>query len=286
MHINMKYYIVTISAIFIALGIGLLLGFNLNSDGVFSKQQTQMVNQLEDKFKNIKSENQRLEDKTLNLTKENENLNTYIESTYGSVVDNRLLGKNIGIIQTSEDYFFPNVKDFIYKAKGNIAFEVVIKDTIKDFDFNILNTELGITIKDKNELVQYICKMLFENKNVDFVNKLSEKGLIEVKLLNLNFEKLDNVVIEGGSISEKNNFDLKDKNIISYFKSKNVALVGAERVDSKFSFVQMYKKNKISTIDNIDSILGEISLIMVLQGKEGHFGVKESSEKFMPFEVK
>ena len=32
MNINMKYYIVTICAIFIALGVGILVGFNLNYD--------------------------------------------------------------------------------------------------------------------------------------------------------------------------------------------------------------------------------------------------------------
>ena len=29
MHINMKYYVVTIGAIFISLGVGMLVGFNL-----------------------------------------------------------------------------------------------------------------------------------------------------------------------------------------------------------------------------------------------------------------
>ena len=33
MHINMKYYIVSIGAIFLALGIGILVGFNLNNNG-------------------------------------------------------------------------------------------------------------------------------------------------------------------------------------------------------------------------------------------------------------
>ena len=32
MHINMKYYIVSIGAIFISLGIGILVGYNLNYD--------------------------------------------------------------------------------------------------------------------------------------------------------------------------------------------------------------------------------------------------------------
>ena len=38
MNINMKYYIVTIASIFLALGIGIIVGFNLNYDQELSKQ--------------------------------------------------------------------------------------------------------------------------------------------------------------------------------------------------------------------------------------------------------
>ena len=286
MHINMKYYIVTICAIFIALGLGLLLGFNLNSDGMLSKQQIQIINELEEKFKNIKAENQNLENKTLSLTKETENYSLYVENTYSSVIDNRLLGKTIGIIQTSEDYFFPNIKDFVYKAKGNIAFEILLKDSVNEIDIQALNTEIGINLQDKNALVKYMCKLLYEDKNIDLINKLVQKGIIEVKSLNLNYEKLDNIILEGGSLSNKNSSLVKDKNVIEYFKSKNISIAGCERKDTQYSYVPIYKKMKISTVDNVDSVIGQISLIMVLQGKEGHFGVKDTSEKFMPFEIK
>ena len=54
MHINMKYYIVSIGAIFIALGIGMLVGFNLNYDQEMSKQQANIISDLDKKFDNLK----------------------------------------------------------------------------------------------------------------------------------------------------------------------------------------------------------------------------------------
>ncbi len=288
MHINMKYYIVTISAIFIALGIGVLIGFNLNSDGIFNKQQTQIIEELEGRFANIKGENETLEKQIVHLTKNNENLNKYIENTYDYVIDNKLLGKNIGIIQTTEDYFYPNVKEFIYKAKGNVVFEILIKDKVVDnIDLNLLGQELNIPLKDKQELVKYICKVIYEDKNADLLNKLNEKGLIEIKGSNLNYDKLDALVLEGGSI-EKNEerVNIIDSNIIDYFKNNNVNLIGSERTDTQSTYIPFYKQSKISTIDNLDEAMGKISLIMVLEGKIGHFGIKETAEAFMPLEVK
>ncbi|MEN2258220.1 copper transporter [Paraclostridium benzoelyticum] len=63
MHINMKYYIVTIGAIFIALGIGMLVGFNLNYDQELSKQQAAIIDDLDAKFEDIKTTNDELEGK-------------------------------------------------------------------------------------------------------------------------------------------------------------------------------------------------------------------------------
>ena len=67
MHINMKYYIVTIGAIFISLGIGMLVGFNLNYDQELSKQQAQIINDLDVKFEDLRDTNNNLEAKLKNV---------------------------------------------------------------------------------------------------------------------------------------------------------------------------------------------------------------------------
>ena len=54
MHINMKYYIVSIGAIFISLGIGILVGYNLNYDQALSEQQASIINDLDSKFNKLK----------------------------------------------------------------------------------------------------------------------------------------------------------------------------------------------------------------------------------------
>ena len=61
MHINMKYYIVSIGAIFISLGIGILVGYNLNYDQELSKQQASVISDLDNKFDALKVTNDNLE---------------------------------------------------------------------------------------------------------------------------------------------------------------------------------------------------------------------------------
>ena len=56
MNINMKYYIVTIGSIFLALGIGIIVGFNLNYDQELSKQQSEVLSEFEDRFDSLNQE--------------------------------------------------------------------------------------------------------------------------------------------------------------------------------------------------------------------------------------
>ncbi|MEJ8553677.1 copper transporter [Tepidibacter sp. Z1-5] len=288
MNVNMKYFIVTLSAIFISLGIGILIGFNLNSNGEFDEQQTQIIDDLEKKFNLIKEENNKREDKILHMTKENENLNKYIENSFSYIVDNKLKEKNIGIIKTTEDYFYPNVEEVINKANGNVAFNIVIKDKlVNEFEIDGLNKEFNLNLKDKNELINYICQITYLDKNIELLNKMSQKGIIEIKTLNLEYNNLDTVILEGGSLeNNENKLNIVDKNVIKYFKDKNVNLLGTERRDVQNSYIPFYKESKISTIDNLDEVMGKISLIMVIEGKTGHFGVKNTADEFTPLEIK
>ncbi|WFD09020.1 copper transporter [Tepidibacter hydrothermalis] len=288
MNVNMKYFIVTLSAIFISLGIGILIGFNLNTNGAFDEQQTQIIDDLENKFNLMKEENTKKENDILNITKENENLNKYIENSFSYVVDNKLEGKNIGIIKTTEDYFYPNVEEVINKANGHMAFNIVIKDKlINEFEIAELNKVFNLNLKDKNEFINYICQITYVDKNTDLLNQMNEKGIIEIKTLNLEYNNLDAVILEGGSLkNNENKLNIVDKNIIKYFKDNNINLLGTERRDVQNSYIPFYKESKISTIDNLNEVMGKISLIMVIEGKTGHFGVKETADEFTPLEIK
>ena len=103
MHINMKYYIVSIGAIFISLGIGILVGYNLNYDQALSEQQASIINDLDSKFNKLKDTNDSLEKSLDNLKGEYNKAIDFINENVDSLVLNRLTDKSIGIISTNQD---------------------------------------------------------------------------------------------------------------------------------------------------------------------------------------
>ena len=79
----------------------------------------------------------------------------------------------------------------------------------------------------------------------------------------------------------KNSFELKEKNIISKLKSEKKYLVAVQREESTSEFIKLCSDLNISTIDNIDSEVGKISLTMLV--KVGNYGVGENTTDLMPF---
>ena len=285
MFINMRYYITTISAIFIALGIGILIGFNLNSKDILSSQQANLIEQMDKKVVKVKSENEILQSTVKSLTEKNEDMNKYMEKTYGKIIEGRLVGKNIGILQTTEDYFFEGIQNLPKEAGAGIAYEAVLKDKVNEVnDFAKLSQELNVEIKDKKALINLIIESLSDKvKNQQRLDYFTAQGYIEIKSISDTPVSVQGLVILGGS-EIKNEEKLKniDKNVIDICREKGIMALGAERTDSKASYIEFYKQNKISTIDNVDELMGRISMVVVLQGEKGHYGIKETSQDLMP----
>lgn len=285
MFINMKYYITTISAIFIALGIGILIGFNLNSKDILSSQQANLIEQMDKKVVKVKSENEILQSTVKSLTEKNEDMNKYMEKTYGKIIEGRLVGKNIGILQTTEDYFFEGIQNLPKEAGAGVAYEAVLKDKVNEVtDFAKLSQELNVEIKDKKALINLIIESLSDKvKNQQRLDYFTAQGYIEIKSISDAPVSVQGLVILGGS-ETKNEEKLKniDKNVIDICREKGIMALGAERTDSKASYIEFYKQNKISTIDNVDELMGRISMVVVLQGEKGHYGIKETSQDLMP----
>ena len=59
-------------------------------------------------------------------------------------------------------------------------------------------------------------------------------------------------------------------------------MVGVEQVPTDPSSVGFFGENSVSSVDNIDRPAGKVSLVYVLAGAEGSFGVKSGSEQLLP----
>lgn len=289
MNINMKYYIVTIGSIFLALGIGIIVGFNLNYDQELSKQQSEVLSEFEDRFDSLNQEKADLNTQIDRLTQEYDELLSYISQNYNILVADALTEKNTGIILTNEkNDYSEELESLIKDANGNLAFSIVLKDTIEDEKkLKELSDEIDTDIKTSQDCINYIVDSLNGENAKKALQQLQDLDLIEVKSLNDNYASYDSVVIVGENEDEnmKNSFEVKEKNLISKLKAEKKYLVAVQREASNSQFINLCSDSNISTIDNIDSEIGKISLTMLIKDESivGNYGTGENVTDLMPF---
>ena len=290
MHINMKYYIVSIGAIFIALGIGMLVGFNLNYDQEMSKQQANIISDLDKKFDNLKEKNDTLEKDLANITEEYNKSIEFIDANFDKILVNELLDKNIGVISTnqSEDYT-KDIEETIVKANGNIAFNIAIKNTIYDEKkLEEVSTKLGLEIKDANDIVTYILDSLNSTDAKVKLASLEELELIKVNDINNEYMSYDSVVLAGGSDSKtsKDDFEKIDKFLISKLKEEKKSVVGVQKSTTTNSYIELYSNEKVSTVDNIEQKSGKLAMVILLKDSNilGNYGILDTAQSTLPYQ--
>ena len=290
MHINMKYYIVSIGAIFIALGIGMLVGFNLNYDQEMSKQQANIISDLDKKFDNLKEKNDTLEQDLDKITEEYNKSIEFIDANFDKILVNELLDKNIGVISTnqSEDYT-RDIEETIVKANGNIAFNIAIKNTIYDEKkLEEVSTKLGLEIKDANDIVTYILDSLNSTDAKVKLASLEELELIKVNDINNEYMSYDSVVLAGGSDSKtsKDDFEKIDKFLISKLKEEKKSVIGVQKSTTANSYIELYSNEKVSTVDNIEQKSGKLAMVILLKDSNilGNYGILDTAQSILPYQ--
>lgn len=282
---NMKFYVISIVAIFAALGIGIYIGFAFDTQSFVVEQREDIIQKLEEKFDFLKTENQDLKLELKELELENENCHTYIVSTYEEMVKDRLLGKSVAIIETKDDYMYSGVGQILELAGAKVVNVVTINEKI--MDRNLLGRiyeQLGMSTEGIDLVPNVVKEMTMEiinGENSNFIKRLEENHIINmVGIVN---EPVDYIIIAGGSVKEdRERLNLIDKTIVETTKEMEKNIIGIEKTKTGFSYMENYKGLKISTVDNVDTIIGKVSLVLAMEGRPGHYGTKITAEELIP----
>lgn len=290
MIINLKYYVITIVAIFLAIGIGIFIGIMLDGQELIVEQQQQLVSQLESKFGDFKAKQDEQQQRIDFLNAEREKNLRFMDTAYPEMAANTLKGLDVLILETSEDYAYSGISDPFKLAGVQSVTNILIKDSFFLAD-DVTAQEVSATLQLKGsskeeiqkQLIRSFTNALVKGDNIHLLEYLNEQKMIEYPE-GVPFP-VDHIVIAGGSSTdEKGILNSLEVPMINIIKASNIPVMAVEKLNVAFSNIPDYKKLRISTVDNVDTIIGKISMLMVVSGQEGHFGEKETAEQLMPEE--
>lgn len=279
MVIDIKYYIITIAVIFISLGIGIIIGFNMNGEQIYLTQQQQLIDSLEDTFAELRTEGDNLRKKVEKLEKEKEESDVFIEKAYYEIVNNKLSDLTIAIVQTTENYYYNDVQEVLKGAGAIIPMHLLYTEKF----FNLTKEELGDInyffglelTKSKliNQINNDIIGLLIDNRTSNLLDYLIDNEFIQLIHYKEYTKAIDQVIVAGGYQNQDNErINLIDLNLINKLQDNNITVIGIERSDVSYSCIPSYERKGIPTIDNVETLSGRISLILLSSGREEDFG--------------
>lgn len=289
MGMDIKYLVVSITAIFISLSIGILIGSNMKSGGFILEQQQLLINSLEEKFHEHNMESKNLSSLNEALMNEIELKDSYLNTFYNKMTLEKLNNINIVVIQTNSfkgDY----IHEAVTKAGGNIISHIVIDTDLLNLSQNELAAINNLFYynlsydKLMNRVGEELIEYILTDKSTSLINYLLSSGYISFNSEEMaKATPIDKLIITGGFYSPNPHISRSLMNQLLFTSRTNyVDVVGVETTDTIDSLISIFVEHNISTVDNIDSLLGRLSLVLVLNGIEGHYGETEHAYDLLP----
>lgn len=282
---NIKFYVILVVSIFAALGIGVYIGFILDVQDLVADQRTEIVSEIEDRFDFLSEENSELRQSLDKIKLTNSKYEYFIESTHEEIIKDKLKDINVAIIETNSDYMYSGTGQVLDMAGAKLTNVTTITDKLMNEDLLVeLYNKLEIPIPEDNIIkntIENLAQVILSGETNELINELNNEGFIEV-VGPIN-EPIKYVIVAGGSLVDPGErIKLIDNTIIDISREMLVPVIGIEKSEANYSYMGAYKEFNITTIDNIDTIIGKVALVLAMEGRPGHYGLKETAEDLVP----
>jgi hypothetical protein len=277
--IDYKYHIISLVAVFLALGVGILIGSMALGNEFIGEQQEALINRLEGDFQQLRIQNGLTRSE---LAAANETVQEYEELCrlmMSAVIRDKLQNYRVVVIQTNDGCSLEHIINPLETAGAEIGAVISVLG-----DFSLANVSTSLFHSGSGE-VSEVLNMLGEaillGDENGLIDDLSARKLVKITGSTGNF--IDAVIIAGGSQKEmEGQLKWLDLGLTDFFLKNSVDVIGVEPSSIVYSYMSHYQTKPIATIDNIDSIPGQIALVYSVLGEIGHYGVKRTAEKLMP----
>ncbi len=276
-----RYHAASMAAIFLALAVGILIGSQIGGD-ILDNTSKDLETSLTSDLDRARSD---IED----LQGELDAANEFGDRVYPPLTQLQLDGDRLGLIGFGS--LPTGVTEAVEQAIGPTSARLVAAGVVRqppDLDQlagALEGTRFARLGRNPGQLSAYGIEVgrdlvtggrLFQLSRTELMSQSSGQ-----------FGDLDGVIVYRGDPGELSpeQADLTeqlDTGILDGAGSTRARVVGVEQVPTDPSSVGFFGENSVSSVDNIDRPAGKVSLVYVLAGAEGSFGVKSGSEQLLP----
>jgi Copper transport outer membrane protein, MctB len=280
---DFRYHALSLVAVLVALGIGLLLGVAVGDKELVGSAQTDLAHGLRHDVNNARAQSRTLQ-KQLKQRQEFE------EQAFPALVENQLVGQRVGLVfmgGASRD-LYDNVRDAVVAAGGELRFTAGVREP-PDID-GLAGRATGTrfaTLADDNSLLRPFAERTGRS--------IAAGGALAGRIRSTLFDSfsgeldgVDAVVVArqgDGPGDDEHAGEIRDveEGLVDGLNGTDIPVVGAERTDTDPSHVSWYRDRGVASVDDVDDVAGRVALVYALAGRaDGAYGVKGSAEGILP----
>jgi hypothetical protein len=279
---SFRYHAMSLGAVFLALGIGILLGVAIGENGVVSGASKDLENSLRGDLNDARSRNR-------DLNREIAIRDEYEKQTYAPLVDGLLPGWRVGIVAMGKlpGGYSSDVTDAIEPAGATLDSVSVVKAPLplerlasemhgtklarldrSDEQLERFGRRIGRQLVNGGELVGRVRHDLFSSSRGEY------RGLDAIVYVRQR---------DGLEGEEKTAQDRFESGLLSAIKDTDAGLVGVETTGTDPSQVGFMAGKDVASVDDLDLTAGLTAVVWVLADEaSGRYGVKSSAEHLLP----
>jgi len=277
MPLDFRYHLASLTAVFVALIIGMLLGVAVTDTPGLSSE----IAKLREEFHRSESLKD-LADRTEQFNKR----------TLPLLVRNHMSGRNVILVQnavTFPDAHTSAVREALELAGAQVTAEIVLKPALMNAPVEQLERvymRSRVSASDRDATPAGMMRALSKDLGNDLHG--IALALQRAKLLDVHGDislPISTVVLlgggEGSSLQAAKSLDLP---LLEACRKRELRVAATETFDIPQSAITLYRKAAPITIDNIDYAAGRIALIFAIanQNQRGNYGYKETADDVMP----
>lgn len=274
--VDLRYYVVSIVAVFLSLTLGIVLGTVIVDKGVLIEQQNRLVKSIERDLNNLRSTNSELQERVKNLEE-------FEKEVVPWALEKRLNNQRVGVVVMEKEKieFTKDIIEILQQAGARatlvqINWPASLSLSEEKFLRQFINFPENVDLTDEvwqEEAVKLVLDNLTQLPNRNFLKKAEEQNFLKVSDSTL--LPLQSMVFVGnGKVDVLELFAEKLKN-------RPLRVVGAHVSSGKPSEgLLLFQSLGFPTVNNVDTLEGQVAVALLLSGGEGNFG--ENSPRFLP----
>jgi hypothetical protein len=275
---DLRYHVASLAAVFLALVIGILVGVGIS--GPVDSEKTKL---LEGEVADLQQRLDRSASDSIATDREQQAARTFISETYPALVHNRLRGKQIAVVFVGS--VVGGTRSAVSRALTDAgAVQLRLRALKVPIDVHQVEGALaaqpaagGLVGKSHLEsLGRALGEELVLGGDTPLWNSLTDP-LVEQREGG-GKAPADGVVLVRTVAPQRAATSRFLLGLYSGLASAGAPAVGVEQTDAADSATAVYRESGLSTVDDVDTPIGRLALVLLLAGAPpGQYGVKDSA---------